>query len=103
MIRTLVITAIATIGIVLSAPAGAKTFDTGPAFRGLPPGYDAPERPDLHVTQGGCKSLDEAIESVRRRGNVDRIISAETRGSTHYIRYVTKDGTVRTDKFRACR
>ena len=42
----------------------------------------------------------EAIESVRRRGNVEQIISAETRVSggreTHYIKVLTKDGKVQT-------
>ena len=56
--------------------------------------------PDIHIAQGGGMSLSEAIESVRRRGNVERIISAETRVSggreTHYIKVLTKDGKVQT-------
>ena len=56
--------------------------------------------PDIRITQGGGMSLSEAIESVRRRGNVERIISAKTRVSggreTHHIKVLTKDGKVKT-------
>jgi len=56
--------------------------------------------PDLRIAQGGGMSLSEAIESVRRRGNVKQIISAETRVSggreTHHIKVLTKDGKVKT-------
>jgi hypothetical protein len=49
-------------------------------------------------------TLDQAIESVRRRGDVDRILSAETRRDggreMHHIRYLTKDGKVKTAKIR---
>ena len=58
--------------------------------------------PDLRIAQGGGMSLSEAIESVRRRGNVEQIISAETRVSggreTHHIKVLTKDGKVQTHK-----
>ncbi len=56
--------------------------------------------PDLRIAQGGGMSLSEAIESVRRRGNVERIIDARTTVSggreTHHIKVLTKDGTVQT-------
>ena len=90
------------IGIALLAPAAASAFDLEAALRELSPGYDASQSAELYAAQGGCMSLNEAIESVRGRSDVDRIISAETRGNTHHIRYVTKDGTVRTAKIRAC-
>jgi hypothetical protein len=58
--------------------------------------------PELRIAQTGGMSLSEAIESVRRRGNVERIISAETRVSggreTHHIKVLTKDGKVQTHK-----
>ncbi len=58
------------------------------------------------VTQG-CMSLNQAIESVRRRGDVQRIIDGNTRveggREVHYIKYMTKDGTVRTTKVNGCR
>ncbi len=54
------------------------------------------------VTQRGCMSLSQAVDSVRRRGNVERVISAETRGDTHHIKVLTKDGKVRTHKVPAC-
>ena len=45
-------------------------------------------------------SLNEAIESVRRRGDVERVLSADTRveggREVHHIKVMTKDGTVKT-------
>ena len=47
-------------------------------------------------------SLSEAIDSVRRGGNVERVISAETKVSggreVHHIKVLTKDGKVQTHK-----
>ena len=58
------------------------------------------ELPRLYIAQGGGMSLSEAIESVRRRGNVQQIISAETKVSggreVHHIKVLTKDGRVQT-------
>jgi hypothetical protein len=65
------------------------------------------ESPRLHATQRGCTSLSGAIDSVRRRGNVERIISAETRVSggreVHYIKVLTMDGKVQTHKVQGCK
>ena len=51
-------------------------------------------------TQSGM-SLSQAVDSVRRRGDVERIISAQTRvrggREVHQIRYQTKDGKIRTE------
>lgn len=56
----------------------------------------------IYAAQGGGMSLSDAIESVRRKGNVERIISAETKVSggreTHHIKVLTKDGKVQTHK-----
>ena len=56
----------------------------------------------LLATQGNGMSLSQAVESVRRRGDVERVISAETKTSggrdVHYIRVMTKDGKVKTYK-----
>ena len=93
---------IAAASLVLLAPAAASAFDVEQALRELQPGYDASQSYEPFATQGGCMSLNDAIESVRSRGDVERIISAETKGNMHHIRYVTKDGTVRTAKIRAC-
>ncbi len=53
----------------------------------------------IHLAQGGGKSLDEAVEQVRRQYKNGRIISAETKTSgkreVHHIR-VMVDGKVRT-------
>ncbi len=65
------------------------------------PGFESSfERPHLQATQGDGLSLSEAIESVRRGGNVERILSAETKVSggreVHHIKVLTKDGKVQT-------
>ena len=94
---------IALLGAALLAPAAAGAFDPEESLRQLHPQYQASERPDLRVAKDGM-TLDQAIESVRRRGDVDRILSAETRRDgdreVHYIRYLTKDGKVKTQKVR---
>jgi uncharacterized membrane protein YkoI len=55
---------------------------------------------DLVTTQRNGMSLNEAVESVRRRGDVERVLSAETRveggREVHHIKVMTKNGTVRT-------
>jgi len=62
------------------------------------------ELPRLQVAQGGGMNLAEAIESVRRGGNVERVINAYTTVSggveTHYVKVLTKDGKVKTHKIR---
>lgn len=54
----------------------------------------------LVMTQRNGMSLNEAVESVRRRGDVERVLSAETRveggREVHHIKVMTKNGTVRT-------
>ena len=61
----------------------------------------------LAVTQRNGMSLNEAVESVRRRGDVERILDAQTRNEggreVHYIKYMTKDGTVRTQRINGRR
>ena len=63
------------------------------------------EAPGLRTTQS-CMSLSQAIDSVRRRGNVERIVSAETKVSggreVHHIKVLTKDGKVQTHKVQGC-
>ncbi len=58
--------------------------------------------PPAHTVQRDGMSLSEAVESVRRRGDVERVISAETRVSNgrevHHIRVMTRDGKVKTYK-----
>lgn len=71
----------------------------------LKPGVqDVPSPATVFETaQRGGLSLNEAIERVRNRGDVERVLSAETKvrngQETHYIKYMTKDGTVRTATF----
>ena len=66
------------------------------------PAPAADAQPSIVVAQRGCMSLSQAIDSIRRRGNVERVISAETRGNTHHIKVLTKDGKVRTHQVPAC-
>ena len=87
--------------ICVLAPATAAAFDLEEDLQAAHPQYEQHRAADLSVMQG-CMSLDEAIDRVRRRGDVERILSAETRGDHHHIRYLTKDGKVKTQKFRSC-
>jgi hypothetical protein len=65
----------------------------------------APDRTPLQLAQGGCTSLDQAVEQVRRQYN-GRIVSAETRVSgkreIHYIKVLTDDGKVKTVTVAGC-
>ena len=64
------------------------------------------ETVEAFPTQSGM-SLSQAVDSVRRRGNVERIISAQTRvrgdREVHEIRYQTKDGRIRTESIPGVR
>jgi hypothetical protein len=97
------LTFISLIAALLFVPAAANAFDLEESLRQLHPQYQQSWQRDLQATKDGM-TLDQAIESVRRRGDVDRILSAETRRDgdreTHYIRYLTKDGKVKTAKVR---
>ena len=88
---------------VLLSPAASDAFDLEESLRQLHPQHQQAWKPDLQVAKDGM-TLDEAIESVRRRGDVDRILSAETKRDgdreMHHIRYLTKDGKVKTAKIR---
>ncbi|MEM8816894.1 MAG: hypothetical protein AAGE85_13795 [Pseudomonadota bacterium] len=52
------------------------------------------------VAQRDGMSLNEAVESVRRRPEVERILSAETKvrnqREVHRVKAMTKNGTVKT-------
>jgi hypothetical protein len=97
------LTFISLIAALLFVPAAANAFDLEESLRQLHPQYQQSWQRDLQATKDGM-TLDQAIESVRRRGDVDRILSAETRRDgdreTHYLRYLTKDGKVKTAKVR---
>jgi hypothetical protein len=94
---------ISVVAALLLVPAAASAFDLEESLRQLHEQHRGADKPDLRVAKDGM-TLDEAIESVRRRGDVDRILSAETRREggreTHYIRYLTRDGKVKTAKVR---
>jgi hypothetical protein len=79
-------------------PARADAFDLEESLRQLHVQHQQAWKPDIQVVKDGM-TLDQAIEKVRRRGDVDRILSAETRreGDRGYL---TKDGKVKTEKIR---
>ena len=57
---------------------------------------------EFFTAQGGGMSLSDAINSVKRDGNVERIISAKTETSggreTHVIKALYKNGQVKTHR-----
>ena len=65
----------------------------------------ADERPRMQLAQSGCKSLNQAVEQVRRQYPNGRIISADTKRQgnreVHHIR-VMVDGKVRTVQVNGC-
>ena len=100
MTRSILISLIAA---VMLMPAAADAFDLEESLRQLHVQHQESWQPDLLAAKDGM-TLDQAIDSVRRRGDVDRILSAETRRDgnreMHHIRYLTKDGKVKTAKVR---
>ena len=96
--QTLPVVAGALLAVLLAGPADALQQDR---FADPAPQTGPAEHGDF-AAQRGAMSLSEAVESVRQRGDVERIISAETRVAngreTHHIRAMTKDGKVKTFK-----
>ena len=87
---------------ILALPVHAQARNAGDIVAASP-GIDfGSDLPRLQIAQGGGLSLAEAIESVRRSGNVERVINAYTTVSggveTHYVKVLTKDGKVKTHK-----
>ncbi len=89
--------------MIIALPAAA--FDLEADLKRFASGETLVEQ-SLTVAQDGM-SLSQAVDSVRRRGNVERIVSAQTKvegdREVHHIRYMTKDGKVRTAKVRGRR
>ena len=83
--------------------AGANAFDLEESLKELHEHYVAQDLAMSPAAKGGGMTLNEAIERCRRRGDVERIISAETRREgdrqVHVIKYLTKDNKVRTAKY----
>jgi hypothetical protein len=79
----------------------ASPFTADARVRNSPSGVDL-DVSQLGVVQRNGMSLNEAVESVRRRGDVERILDARTKNEggreVHFIKYMTKDGTVRTQR-----
>lgn len=98
--------AIVVIGLFLAGlPAAVPAMTAVPVFDAAPIGFAPPAA--FEIAQSNGMSLSQAVESVRRRGNVERVISATTRTSggreVHHIRVMTKDGKVRTYKVQGRR
>ena len=98
--------------ITLLIVALALTMFTTPAQALMQSGADVdaivlePEAPPMVIAQNGCMSLSQAVESVRRRGDVQQVVSAETqvRGGreVHVIKVLTRDGRVTTHRIPGC-
>ena len=87
--------------LALLLTANANAFELEQTLGQLATG-EVPEQAELAIAQGRCMSLSQAVESVRKRSSVERIVSANTRNGVHHVRYMTKDGKVRTEKIRDC-
>lgn len=89
---------------MLALPVVTQARSTGDGVAATGAIESGLEMPRLQVMQGGGMNLAEAIESVRRGGNVERVINAYTTVSggveTHYVKVLTKDGKVKTHKIR---
>ena len=101
------LTLLLAVALVTLPVAQSQAFDLEQALRDLQPEIEARSRPDLRTVQGGCKSLSDAVEQIRRKTN-GRIISAETRVNksgreVHHIKVLTKDGKVKTQKVQGCK
>ncbi len=86
-------------------PAAAPAMTAVPVYEVAPIGSAPPAA--VKIAQSNGMTLSQAVESVRSRGNVERVISATTRSSggreVHHIRVMTKDGKVRTYKVQGRR
>ncbi len=84
-------------------PVGADAFDLEESLKQLHEQYRAQHEVLSPAAKGGGMTLNEAIERCRSRGDVERIISAETRREgnrqVHVIKYLTKDNKVRTARY----
>lgn len=91
---------------LLLMPAPAAALDLEDVLREVTSHYDQDSRPEHRTTQGGGKSLSEAIEQVRRQTG-GQILSAKTKVNgnreVHHIKVLTKDGKVRTVKVQGRR
>lgn len=100
ILKTMLLTMLLVVSGAAQAAWQAQTTDaSGGAITDV-------ERTGLSANQRGCKSLDQAVEQVRRQYN-GRIVSAKTevRGGqeTHVIKVLTDDGKVRTVQVPGCR
>ena len=75
----------------------------------LDAGVDVVTEPVTHIeiAQSNGMTLSQAVDSVRRQGNVERVISARTQVSggreVHIIKVLTKDHKVKTHRIQGRR
>ena len=96
------LTVIALVLTMFATPASALMQSDVP----VDPIAAEPESPPLVIAQSGCMSLSQAVESVRRRGDVQQVVSAETQvrsgREVHVIKVLTQDGRVTTHRIPGC-
>jgi len=87
-------------GSVLLFAGALAQADTGSVLAPV----DSPT--SMVAAQDGM-SLSQAVASIRRRGDVERVVSAKTENKNgrevHVIRYMTKDGKVKTARIQGRR
>lgn len=88
--------------LILLAFGQAAASDLESGLQTLGAGEPDRSATESYISQERGMSLSQAVDSVRRRPNVERIVSAETKveggREVHHIRYMTKDGKVRHAK-----
>lgn len=103
ILKSLTLLTLLTFAALIILPGSAGAFDLEESLREQHVQYQGGTR--LQVAQGGCMSLSQAIESVRRRTN-GKVVGAETRvqggREVHHIKVLTKDGKVKTYKVNGC-
>ena len=92
--------------ILLAACATAAAAQQNPALTVASGALDRAAHENAVTMQRGCKSLNQAVEEVRRRYQ-GRIVSAETKvqngQEVHEIKVLTSDGKVKTERIPGCR
>lgn len=82
----------------LSVPALSQARQVERVQESMPLTLDF--EPRVQITQSNGMTLSQAVDSVRRGGNVKQVLSARTKVSNgrevHHIKVLTKDGKVKT-------
>lgn len=88
--------------LLVSVPLVANAMVSGPLDAGIEGVAEA--LPQMQIAQSNGMSLSQAVDSVRRRGDVERVISARTQVSggreVHVIKVLTTDHKVQTHRIQ---